>query len=385
MRTYKLLLLLPLVVFSFCSSKNSSGTEATGNDLEKKPQKFKVYGKITNHNSPQLILNELVLGAQGMDLTPLDTATVDAEGNFAFEGFLREKSFAIINFGAYRNVFLVLDTASKINVDIDAGPVITYTVKDDAENQEMQILADINAAVNKEMAALQEQFNKNPTMSMEEQNKIAEKQAALSGQVAAQWQDAITKFNYPFVQLFAIEVLNVNAHKTVEEGVISKVQDKASNKWVRHYLNRAQGRIRTAIGSQAPEINLADTSGKPISLSSLKGKYVLIDFWASWCGPCRAENPNVVRLYQQYKDKGFEIYGVSLDRPGQKQAWINAIQKDGIHWYHVSDLQGWGSSAAQLYMVSSIPQTVLLDKNGVIIAKGLRSAALEQKLKALLN
>lgn len=133
-----------------------------------------------------------------------------------------------------------------------------------------------------------------------------------------------------------------------------------------------------APGQTPPEITLPTPSGKELSLSDLQGKVVLIDFWASWCGPCRKENPNVKRLYEQYKNKGFEIFGVSLD--SDKGRWVQAIEQDGLEWLHVSDLRKWQSVAAQDYAVSAIPQTFLLDRDGTIIARGLRGAALEQKL-----
>lgn len=136
-------------------------------------------------------------------------------------------------------------------------------------------------------------------------------------------------------------------------------------------------------GDEAPDIKLANAEGKILPLSSLKGKYVLIDFWASWCGPCRMENPNVVRTYHKFKDKGFTIYSVSLDN--NKQNWINAIQKDGLEWpNHVSDLKGWQSDGAALYGVHAIPATFLIDKKGIIIAKNLRGQQLEQKLAELM-
>ncbi|MCP4521186.1 MAG: AhpC/TSA family protein [Cytophagales bacterium] len=136
------------------------------------------------------------------------------------------------------------------------------------------------------------------------------------------------------------------------------------------------------IGDKAPEIDLPSFDGKNIALSSLKGKVVLIDFWASWCGPCRRENPNVVKLYQEYRDKGFTVYSVSLD---SKQAnWVKAIQKDNLSWgSHVSELKKWNSSAARAYRVRSIPTTYLIDENGVIIGKNLRGQALEAKLASL--
>ncbi|MEL6254590.1 MAG: TlpA disulfide reductase family protein [Bacteroidota bacterium] len=137
------------------------------------------------------------------------------------------------------------------------------------------------------------------------------------------------------------------------------------------------------IGVTAPDIPLPTPDGETVSLEDYRGKYLLVDFWASWCGPCRQENPNVRRMYAAYKDKGFEILGVSLDR--NRERWLQAIEKDQLPWKHVSDLKQWGSIAAQTYGVHSIPYTVLLDPNGKIIAKKLRGAELEKELERLLG
>ncbi|MCX7764685.1 MAG: AhpC/TSA family protein [Bacteroidia bacterium] len=142
---------------------------------------------------------------------------------------------------------------------------------------------------------------------------------------------------------------------------------------------QAEGALRR--GQPAPDIALPDVEGKIRRLSELRGKWVLIDFWASWCRPCRVENPRVVQLYQKYNSRGFEIFGVSLDQ--NREAWIQAIQADKLTWIHVSDLKGWQSAAAQLYRVSGIPFTVLVDPQGRIAAKGLRGPNLEAKLKEL--
>lgn len=138
-----------------------------------------------------------------------------------------------------------------------------------------------------------------------------------------------------------------------------------------------------AIGEAAPEISLPTPTGETLQLSDLKGKIVLIDFWASWCRPCRMENPAVVKAYHKYKDKGFDILSVSLDR--NKDHWLAAIAKDGLEWHHVSDLKFWQSEAAKTYGVHSIPYTVLIDTEGKVIAQRLRGKSLDQKLAELLG
>ncbi len=144
------------------------------------------------------------------------------------------------------------------------------------------------------------------------------------------------------------------------------------------------GFMSVRIGVKAPLFAAPDTSGNTINLKDLRGKYVLLDFWASWCGPCREENPNVVKAYEQFKDKGFTVLGVSLDQPGKHDAWVKAINTDGLVWQHVSDLKFWKSDIAKLYSIRSIPQNFLLDPQGKIVAANLRGEALLQKLQALI-
>ena len=144
------------------------------------------------------------------------------------------------------------------------------------------------------------------------------------------------------------------------------------------------GKIGHNIGDEAPEIAMNNPKGKEMRLSDLRGSYVLIDFWASWCGPCRRENPNVVKAYAEYKDKGFDVFSVSLDKTADR--WKAAIEQDGLLWSnHVSDLKGWQNAAAKLYDVHSIPATFLIDQEGKVVASNLRGPALESKLEELLG
>lgn len=179
--------------------------------------------------------------------------------------------------------------------------------------------------------------------------------------------------------LFYLEPIKQRNPEAFVQAVNTLYEQYPDNRLVRQYKGQARQLMQVKVGSVAPEIALPDTSGQVVKLSSLRGKVVLIDFWASWCGPCRRESPNLVRTYEQYQPKGFEIFGVSLDR--RKQNWVAAIEKDKLHWTHVSDLKQWESIAVDLYGFNGIPHTVLIDEQGRVMAKNLRGDALQEKLQ----
>jgi thiol-disulfide isomerase/thioredoxin len=177
-----------------------------------------------------------------------------------------------------------------------------------------------------------------------------------------------------------------SAFKTIETSIKTKNESNQliSNR-IKQKIESSPNKGKIKIGMQAPDFSAPNPEGKQVTLSDIKGKVTIVDFWASWCKPCRIENPNLVKLYDKYHSKGLEIISVSLERGNQKGFWIEAIKKDQLRWYNVSNLKFWQDPIAQTYSVNSIPATFILDENGVLIAERLRGAELEAKIKNLLE
>jgi peroxiredoxin len=184
---------------------------------------------------------------------------------------------------------------------------------------------------------------------------------------------------------FDVELAS-NAFKNIEASIKTKNESNQliSNR-IKQKIESNPNKQKIKIGMQAPDFTAPDPEGKQITLSTIKGKVTIVDFWASWCKPCRIENPNLVKLYDKYHSKGLEIISVSLERGNQKAIWIEAIKKDLLNWYNVSNLKFWQDPIAQAYSVSSIPATFILDENGTVVAQRLRGTELEAKIKELLD
>jgi thiol-disulfide isomerase/thioredoxin len=341
---------------------------------------FSVKGKITNTTESVIVVNELT----PRGLIVLDSATIGKDGSFELQGKVSEKTFAIINFpkGA---VLLVLDSNSNMALSIDANTPDQFGVKGSEDTEQLRKLLEINGKYMNALRALETKYaqynNVAPTQAVQEQ--IRNEYDSIMLARTTDLQEFIFNGNPGIAAYFATNFLTAEADFPFFDKVDKAYYTQYSNsKYAKEHHQRVSVLRRTAIGETAPDIVLSDPFGKSVALSSLRGKYVLVDFWASWCKPCRMENPNVVRMYNKFKGKGFEVFSVSLD--DNKDAWIKAINDDKLLWTHVSDLKKWNASVVPSYNIESIPYTVLLDKDGKIVAKNLRGEMLESKLAELM-
>ena len=261
------------------------------------------------------------------------------------------------------------------------------TIKGSKANDEYKKLTALLKPVNDQLNTAYEAYSKASAAKDEASRKALEdKIDALSIDSKKVYGDYAKENPNSPIALYAVNQYagwDINAEEVgpLFAALPAATQQSASGKNLNDRLEIAR---KTAIGNYAMEFTQNDTLGTPVSLSSFKGKYLLVDFWASWCGPCRRENPNVVKAFQQFKNKNFHILSVSLDQPGAKEKWMDAIHKDNLTWSHVSDLKYWENDVAKQYGIRAIPQNFLLDPTGKIVAKNLNGEDLQKKLASLI-
>ena len=361
--------LFSIVFVQACTLGQSSGSDDEGY--------AKIEGKV-NHpiDSEYVTLEEIGQS----DVLTVDTLAVSEDSAFHYSLRDVQPGFYRINFYGKQYVNLVLN---KENVQVTADG----DSPDGLAKVEGSTDTDYFNAVNEIMQGMQSQINgmnadymkaraDNDTEAMTE---IEKQYKQIEQENTAKIKRKIEEMGTSLTAFYAVNYLDAEKEFAFLKELADKFQQELpDSRYTQQFVEQINALSRLAIGMTAPDIALPSPEGDTVRLSSLRGNYVMVDFWAAWCKPCRMENPNVVRLYEEYKDKGFEIYGVSLDRT--KDAWVDAIAQDDLTWKHVSDLQYFNSEAASLYNINAIPATVLLDKEGKIIAKNLRGQALEDKL-----
>ena len=316
-----------------------------------------------------------------------DTATLDAQGKFRFTGTVPEPGLYQVKTSDQSQVLLALSNGSSVELTGDAQKLAdTYTVKGSKDSELLQQLNRTMQQSKQQMSGLEARYNQHAAANRSDSMQALEKQfyaaqARSTGAIKALVQQNPKSVVSAFV---VANLINPEEQFGFVDSMTTQFKTTIpDSRYTKALVAKVEPMRSTAVGAAAPEISLAAPDGKALPLSSLRGKYVLIDFWASWCGPCRRENPNVVRAYNKFKGKGFEIYGVSFDQDRAK--WLKAIEADGLTWKHVSDLKGWESAAGQSYSIKSIPASILLDPQGRIIGKNLRGEALEAKLASVLK
>ena len=355
---------------------------------------YTIKGKLGKYNAPAIIyLNHMQSGVNQKDSVLLKN------GEFEFTGSVQDPVKAsLVFYNSGRQGISKSNPAEFLQFYLEQGTIkitatdsLKFAVFTNAKVNEANEKLKIAMKPYDAKLAVYRKFAQSATPEQQKDEEFRAQMKRLYDALMSTQKEILTKFigENPdsWVSLDAVNTLGGSQPKleVVEPLFNSLTVNVKNTAYGKKYAALIEALKKVAIGQLAPDFTQNDPDGKPVKLSDFRGKYLLLDFWASWCGPCRAENPNVVKAYNQYKDKNFTILSVSLDRPGAKDAWLKAIADDKMTWNHVSDMNYWNNAAAVQYGIHAIPDNFLIGPDGKIIARGLRGDALAQKLSELLK
>ncbi|MGM0497843.1 MAG: redoxin domain-containing protein [Bacteroidota bacterium] len=366
------------------------------------PNEFSIEGEYKNAQNEKVVLMQM----KSNKMEKVDSVRLEEDGRFEFTAYTNIPEFYVVQADKSKNITLLVKPSDDISLTADMKNFNnTYDIEGSEDSRKIMNLrrkledniAKLDSLGNfyrenpddENTGDLRNRLNKVSQEIVQEQKEYTKQfiddnlnsmvsLMALYQQLGPRSYVLDPKEDFEYFEKVDSSLMSQYPNSESVKSLHSQVTDMKKRK-----ESEAQSSKRLGSGQTAPEIALPDPEGDTIELSSLRGQYVLLDFWASWCKPCRVENPNLVKAHNRFKDEGFEIYQVSLDK--KRSAWENAIEKDNLNWIHVSDLKFWNSSAAKTYNIQSIPANFLLNKKGEIIDKDLKGDALQKKLNELFS